>query len=166
MERVLILGCSGSGKSTLARAISARTGLPLVHLDQLWWKPGWENRTPEEFDALLAAELQGDKWIMDGNYDRTLPRRLERCDGVLYLDCARLLCLWRVLKRTVRHWGRSRADMPQGCPERVDGAFLRYIWTFQKIQRPRTLAALEGCGKPVYLLRNRRDCARFLEEHF
>ena len=54
MEKILIIGCSGSGKSTLAVALGEKLGLPVVHLDQLWWKEGWRNVTREEFDSRLA----------------------------------------------------------------------------------------------------------------
>lgn len=86
MRRVLVIGCPGTGKSTLTRALAETLGLPAVYLDRLWWKSGWINRTRAEFDARLDAALAGDAWVMDGNYLRTLPRRLERCDAVLFLD--------------------------------------------------------------------------------
>ena len=86
MRRVLVIGCPGAGKSTLTRALAETLGLPAVYLDRLWWKSGWINRTRAEFDARLDAALAGAAWVMDGNYLRTLPRRLERCDAVLFLD--------------------------------------------------------------------------------
>lgn len=81
MRRVLVIGCPGAGKSTLTRALAETLGLPAVYLDRLWWKSGWINRTRAEFDARLDAALAGDAWVMDGNYLRTLPRRLELLDG-------------------------------------------------------------------------------------
>ena len=99
MRRVLVIGCPGAGKSTLTRALAETLGLPAVYLDRLWWKSGWINRTRAEFDARLDAALAGDAWVMDGNYLRTLPRRLERCDAVLFLDYPRRLCLFRALRR-------------------------------------------------------------------
>ena len=89
MERILIIGCSGSGKSTLARALKEKLGLPVVHLDQLWWKPGWKNVTVEEFDSRLAMALNMDRWIIDGNYSRTMEARLAKCDTIIYLDFSR-----------------------------------------------------------------------------
>ena len=92
MQRILIIGCGGSGKSTLARELGSRTGLPVMHLDQIWWKPGsWEHLSQEEFDEQLETLLNQPQWIMDGNFDRTLEKRLEKCDTVLYLDYNRLV---------------------------------------------------------------------------
>ena len=86
MQRIMIIGCPGSGKSTLARALGERLDLPVVHLDRLWWKPGWENVTQEEFDQRLGNALKLEQWIIDGNFSRTVETRLEKCDTVIYLD--------------------------------------------------------------------------------
>ena len=93
MEKILIIGCSGSGKSTLAVALGEKLGLPVVHLDQLWWKEGWRNVTREEFDSRLAMAMNMDGWIIDGNYSRTMEMRLAKCDTVIYLDFGRWACL-------------------------------------------------------------------------
>ena len=93
MERILIIGCSGSGKSRLARILGKELGLPVVHLDQLWWQADWQNVTVEEFDSRLAMALSMDRWIIDGNYSRTMEARLSRCDTVIYLDFSRCVCL-------------------------------------------------------------------------
>ena len=93
MERILIIGCSGSGKSTLARALGEKIGLPVIHLDQLWWQTGWQNVTMAEFDSRLAMALNMDQWIIDGNYSRTMEARLTKCDTVIYLDFGRWECL-------------------------------------------------------------------------
>ena len=93
MERIIIIGCSGAGKSTLALALKEKLGLPVVHLDQLWWQEGWQHVTREEFDARLDMALQMDRWIIDGNYSRTMEARLAKCDTILYLDFNRWECL-------------------------------------------------------------------------
>lgn len=131
-QRILIIGCPGSGKSTLARRLGEKTGLPVVHLDALYWLPGWAERSKEDFDARLQRELEKPCWIIDGNYTRTLPMRLERCDAVIWLDYDRLSCLTGVLKRVFTHLGRVRPDMGAGCPERFNADFLRYVWSFRK----------------------------------
>ena len=93
MERIMIIGCGGSGKSTLARELGEKLKLPVVHLDKLFWTPGWVPVSREEFDKRHLAALERDKWIIDGNFDRTIPARLQYCDTVLYLDYSRFACV-------------------------------------------------------------------------
>lgn len=162
MRRVLVLGCPGAGKSTLARSLGEALSLPVVHLDKLWWKSGWINRTEGEFDALLDAVLLGEEWVIDGNYLRTLPRRLERCDAVVLLDYPRRVCLLRALRRILSWRGRTRPDMAADCPERLDGEFVRWIWEFHRTQRPQVLELLDGWTGEKHVFRSPKDCARFL----
>ena len=162
MRRVLVLGCPGAGKSTLARSLGEALSLPVVHLDKLWWKSGWINRTEGEFDALLDAVLLGEEWVIDGNYLRTLPRRLERCDAVVLLDYPRRVCLLRALRRILTWRGRTRPDMAADCPERLDGEFVRWIWELHRTQRPQVLELLDGWTGEKHVFRSPKDCARFL----
>ena len=164
MRRVLVLGCPGAGKSTLARSLGEALSLPVVHLDKLWWKSGWVNRTEGEFDALLDAVLLGEEWVIDGNYLRTLPRRLERCDAVVLLDYPRRVCLFRALRRILSWRGRPRPDMAADCPERLDGEFVRWIWEFHRTQRPRVLELLDGWKGEAHIFRSPAQCAAFLAQ--
>ena len=162
MRRVLVLGCPGAGKSTLARSLGEALSLPVVHLDKLWWKSGWINRTEGEFDALLDAVLLGEEWVIDGNYLRALPRRLERCDAVVLLDYPRRVCLLRALRRILTWRGRTRPDMAADCPERLDGEFVRWIWDFHRTQRPQVLELLDGWTGELRVFRSPLACAGFL----
>ena len=156
-QRILLIGCGGSGKSTLARRLGEATGLPVVHLDQLYWKPGWQPVSREEFDSLLTRELEKPAWIMDGNFNRTIPMRLERCEAVIYLDLPRLVCLMSVIRRVLSNLGRTRPDMGEGCPERFDFSFLKWVWNFNREKREKYLSLLNNCGKTVYRIRSRKE---------
>lgn len=135
MQRIIVIGCCGAGKSTLALEVAKRLALPLHHLDRLFWRPNWEESAPEEFRARQEAILGEPSWIIDGNYGSTLHLRLEACDTVIYLDLPLRICLWRVLKRSL--FRQTRPDMADGCVERFDLAFYRYVLNFPRDHRPR-----------------------------
>lgn len=164
MERILILGCGGSGKSTLARRLGEQLDMPVIHLDKLWWLPGWVERDREDFDRLLEAELVKPRWIMDGNFTRTIQTRMERCDTVIYLDYSRLACVLGVIKRIITTYGTVRPDMGAGCPERIDGEFLKWVWDFKKHSHPKIMHILSQYPDvKVHIFKNRRQLNRFLK---
>lgn len=162
-QRILVIGCCGSGKTTLSVKLGHLSGLPVVHLDKLFWKPGWVQSTREEFLAALQTELEKPAWIMDGNFNGSLPRRLEYCDKVVYLDYPRLVSLWGVITRVLKFYGKTRPDMGEGCPDRFDWSFLKYTWNFEKAQGRENKEIVKRSGKPVVWLRSRRDAGKFLE---
>ena len=163
MDRIMIIGCGGSGKSTLARQLGQKLGLPVVHLDKLFWTPGWVSVSQEEFDRLHETALAEEKWIMDGNFDRTIPRRLQRCDTVIYLDFSRWQCLLGMCQRVLGSYGKNRPDMANGCPERFDWEFVKFIWNFNAQNRVRnyTWIAKSRHAKAI-VLKNRRQVKAFL----
>ena len=166
MERVIIIGCGGAGKSTLARKLGEKTGLPVVHLDQIWWAPGhWQHMEKEEFDRRLLEEMEKPQWIMDGNYNRTMELRLDRCDTVLYLDMPRAVCLKNWIGRVIKNWGHARADMAEGCAEWFDPEMAAWIWKFNKQNRARYHELLKNLkGVQVHIFHSRREVNRFLEK--
>ena len=164
MERILIIGCGGAGKSTLARRLGEKLGLPVIHLDKLFWKPGWVESSREEIDEKIHRELQKTQWIIDGNYNRTIPERIKYCDTVIYLDFSRWACLGGVCKRVLTTYGKVRPDMGEGCPERFDLDFLKWIWNFNKKNRERYYGMLNDAeGIQTIVLKNRRMVKRFLQ---
>ena len=164
MERILIIGCGGAGKSTLARQLGEKLKLPVVHLDKLYWKPGWVQESREEFDRKLALELEKSKWIIDGNFNRTMPQRLQKCDTILYLDFSRWACLRGVIKRILTTYGTVRPDMGEGCPERFDLEFLCWVWNYNKNNRERNYQLLnEAAHAQKIVLKNRRAVKAFLK---
>jgi adenylate kinase family enzyme len=164
LKRVLVIGTGGSGKTTVARHLAERTGLPLIHLDALYWRAGWEPTPPDEWLTKVRQIVQGKTWIIDGNYGGTLDVRLEACDTVVFLDLPRVVCLWRVLKRWARYLGRERPDAAPGCRERLSWDFVTWIWTYPRRRRPdilRRLTALPD-SKRVIVLSSARAVSAFL----
>jgi adenylate kinase family enzyme len=168
MRRVVIVGTAGSGKSALARSLGRRLGLPVVHLDALYWQPGWRPVTREAFRQRLAEAMAGDAWITDGNYAVwTFDLRLPRADLVVWVERPRVRCMVRVLRRAIgSHFGDGE-DLAAGCKERFDRRFLdrlRYIANFDWVNRPRIEEerAKYGPEVPLVVLRSDAEIARFV----
>lgn len=159
MKRIAIMGCSGSGKSTLARKLGDRLGLPVHHLDALYWQPGWVDGDYETFTPQVQQILAGESWIVDGGYSKADPEELRytRVDALVLFDRSVWLCLWRVIKRVVLHHGRTRPDMGEGCPEKVDFEFLHYIWNYRRNSWPHILERAARHQTPVIFVRNDPD---------
>jgi len=131
----MIIGGPGSGKSTLARAMGERLGLTVTHIDQLQFEPGWVETNSETRDAQLREVIARPSWIIDGNYFSTIDDRMARADTLIWLDIPIWRRLWRVARRTLRYYGQSRPDLPEGCPERFSLEFIHYILSSNKRQR-------------------------------
>lgn len=167
MQRIVILGNAGSGKSTLARRLGERLGLSVVHLDTLFWEPDWTEPDAEEFRERVREAVMPDAWICEGNYSRrTFDLRLPRADLIIWLDTPRLTCLIRVFIRSVMN--RPRPDLPAGCTEKLNRAFLTFlgfVWTFDRTYRPGIEAVRLATAPeiPVLHLRDKRQIAAFVE---
>ncbi len=163
MLRIVILGNAGSGKSTLARRLGERLNLRVVHLDTLFWEPGWREPEDNAFRTRVSAAVAGDRWVCEGNYSRRIfDLRLPRADMVIWLDTPRVICAGRVALRSAL--GRPRPDLPVGCYERLDTEFLRFVWNFDRKTRPRIEAERQVWGPlvPVTRLRGRSQISAFL----
>ncbi len=171
-KRVLVIGCSGSGKSTLARQMAGRLGLPYVSMDrEIYWLPGWQARPRAEARARLLDVVAQDRWVLDGTSPGTLPLRLPRTHLVLWLRPPRWVSLYGVISRWLRYRGRSRPEMADGCPEKIDREFLTYVWNFEKTESPEIEENLAAFGPdvPVLVLKsraaNRQLLARLERDH-
>ncbi|MBM2825986.1 MAG: family ATPase [Dehalococcoidia bacterium] len=166
MKRVLVIGSGGAGKSTLARQLGALLGIEVIHLDSLFWKPGWVETPKTEWLSTVEELAKREAWIMDGNYSATLAPRLAAADAVVLMNFPRRICLWRVVKRRFQYIGRSRPDMAPGCPERLDWSFLKWIWTYPTRSRPRVREMIDQYSdvRTVIELRTPLEVSQFLRD--
>ena len=167
MEKILIIGNAGAGKTTFAKMLAQRLELPLVHMDRLFWRGNWEHVSRDEFDTLLQAELVKPRWIIDGNFNRTLPHRLSYCDTVFFFDLPTWVCLWGATKRVLTSYGKTRDDMGGSCPERFDARkweLYRNILTFRKQHQKNYYALLkEITHAKVVIFKSRRQARLYLK---
>jgi adenylate kinase family enzyme len=160
-----VIGPLGAGKSTLAAELGRRLGVPVHHLDRLYWGDTW-TRTPEaEWHAMLDRLVDGDAWVIDGNFTSSLPQRLAAADTVVYLDVPRLTSAIRATRRRIEHRWRRAPGMPGGSRPMFDAQLFRWIWKFPRDGRPQLLELLAqpSVAPKSLILRSRRDVRRFIE---
>lgn len=165
MQRVMIIGQPGAGKSTLARMIGSKTGLPVVHVDLIHWQPGWIERDKPEKIRLAMIEQEKETWIFEGGLGATKEHRLERCDTLINLDFPLWLRAWRVFKRTVTYYGKTRPDLPDGCPEQFSFEFWKWIWNTSAKNREANLRWMAKAAPDVAVhhLRSLRDVRAYID---
>lgn len=158
MKRVIVIGCPGSGKSVFAKALHQKTGIPLFHLDNLYWNADQTTVDRDVFMQRLEDVLEKPEWIIDGNYLSTMEWRLQHCDTVFFLDIAAEVCIDGVKSRM----GKPRSDLPW-IETQEDAEFMAFIRNFSKESRPEILALLaQHSDKAVHIFHNRRDADAFL----
>ena len=165
-RRIVVTGLAGSGKSTLSVALAAKTGLPLVHLDLQFWKPGWVAPSEAEFREKQRVVLAGDEWIADGNYLETLDLRLELADTVVLLDTP----WWRCAGRAFLRGFRMPGELPEGCDYshwqrlRDEWQLVFRIWQSRtEPEREREIISERGQHVTLHVLRSKRAVREFLE---
>lgn len=161
MRKMIVVGCPGSGKSTFSRALHSLTGIPLVHLDMLFWN---EDRTTVEKDVFLerlSQVLRTDRWIIDGNYASTMELRMEACDTVIFLDYPLEICLQGIKDRK----GKPRSDLPWIEPAEDDEEFLEFVRNYNTQNRPQVLSLLNKYShKNILTFTNRAQARTFLAQ--
>lgn len=167
-RHVLVTGMAGSGKSTFSRALSAKTGLPVIHLDVHFWKPGWVAPSDGEWREKQRSLLAGDAWIVDGNYHETLDLRLERAETVVFLDTPWWVCVARAFARGLRKPG---GELPEGCDDslwrrlRDEWRLVFVIWRNRRSEPERDLAIISEHAQhaALHVLGSKRAATEFLD---
>ena len=163
IKKVIVVGCSGSGKSVFSRSFASLTGLPLYHLDNIWWREDGTNISREEFDAHLSKILAEEEWIIDGNYKRTMERRMAACDTVVFFDLPLEVCIEGIKERR----GKPRPDMPwKGAGDSDDPEFMEFVRSFNQEHRPHVVELLEKYkDKNIVIFKSREESERFLKDY-
>ena len=158
-EKIIILGSSGSGKSTFAKSLQQKTGLPLIHLDNVWWKPDRTHIPRDEFDRRLEALLAGDEWIIEGDYSRTWEFRIRACDTVVFLDYPEELCLRGITERV----GQARPDIPW-TEKSLDPELVDLVRRYRGEKRPALLGLFgKYPEKDLIVFYSRQEADKWLE---
>lgn len=167
MKRVLVLGICGAGKSTLAKVLGHRLNLPVIHLDQHFWKPGWVESNKDEWSQKVDQLIKAPTWIMEGHYSSSFDKRFPLADTIIILNYNRFLALYRVTKRILQNYKKTRDDMAKDCPERFDWEFYKYMWNFNSNQKSNTQKALATFARPdvkVVWLKSPKQTKKFLRD--
>ena len=158
MKKIIVIGCPGSGKSTVSRALHNKTGIPLYHLDMMYWNADKTTVENSVFLERLSAVLEKDKWIIDGNYGSTMELRMAACDTVIFLDYPLDVCLDGIRERR----GKPRSDMPWIETEE-DAEFIEFIKNYNEQQKPKVLELLEKYrDKNIIIFKSREQADAFL----
>ncbi|MGH1283966.1 DNA topology modulation protein [Bacillus toyonensis] len=167
MKKIILIGSGGSGKSTLAKQLGNKLNIKVHHLDALFWKANWEGVPREEQRKVQKNLIKEEKWIIDGNYGRTMDLRLNAADTIIFLDIHRTICVYRAFKRIVQYRNKTRPDMGAGCEERLDLQFFKWIWEYPNKKKPAILKRLDQLskGKEVIILKSPNKVKRFLKKY-
>ena len=158
MKKVIVIGCPGSGKSTFARALGQKTGISVCHLDMLFWNADKTTVEKEVFLERLGAVMEGEEWILDGNFSSTMDMRMAACDTVIFLDYQTDICLDGVRARR----GKVRVDIPWIETEE-DAEFTEFIKSFAQKRRPQILELIEKYrDKEIHIFKSREEADIFI----
>lgn len=161
MRKIIVIGCPGSGKSTFSRGLHSKTGIPLYHLDMMYWNA--DKTTVEKcvFLKRLSDALAKDMWIIDGNYSSTMELRMQKCDTVIFLDYSLDICLDGIRERK----GKPRSDMPWVEQEQYDEEFIGFIKKYNSQSRPQVMELLDKYSyKNIFVFSNRDEANKFLSQ--
>lgn len=161
--RIALIGNAGSGKTTLGFQLHEKLHIPLYHLDQYYWNPGWQRVDADTFTKTHHDLCDKESWIIDGVGQRVMQYRLERADVIIFLDIPTYVCLWRVIKRSLFSLGKVTPGNPEGCKQQLFTLkfldFLRWVSNFNKNYRPGTMAMLNEIKnqKQVHVVKSTKE---------
>lgn len=162
MEKILIIGCPGAGKTTFANSLGAALHIPVHHLDKHFWKEGRKPTPQGEFRRIQNGSMREDRWILDGNFTKSIDNRIAGADTIIVFDFPRVINLWRTLKRFFQYVGSVRPDMGGGNKEALKWMHIKFIITFPR-KEFLAKALLFSRDKKVIVLHSPNEASQFLE---
>ena len=161
MKKILIIGNCGVGKTTFSKKLAHKLKIPLIHLDQHYWKPNWERPSAEEWTHTVVSLTKGKAWIIEGNYKSSLHIRIPACDTIIFLDYPRVFALWRAIKRYLQSMYQQRPEINNNR-EKIDLPFLKWILTYP---RKEMLLEIEKYTKKqkLIVIKSPKELAAFLK---
>jgi adenylate kinase family enzyme len=164
MKKIIIIGSGGAGKSTLAIKLGDILKLPVYHLDNYFWLPGWLQRNRADFNQIVKQLISKNTWIIDGNFQNTMPLRIEACDTVIFLDYSRFTCFLGAVRRYFRNKGESSPGMTQGCNEKLEWEYYKWLWKYPKKRKLiYDLLDIHKDKKKFLVFKNRKESDLFLK---
>lgn len=172
IKRIAIIGNCGSGKSILANKLHKITNLPVYHLDQYYWGPNWQRPNIDEYKIIHDNLCDKEEWIIDGMSLRFADYRIKRADIIIYLDIPRYICIFNVIKRAFKYYGKETPSSAQNCPERFNWEFikfLKFVWDFPKRQSKHNILLNKflkqhANSKKIYILKSKKQIEDFLNK--
>ena len=160
-RKIIVLGCPGSGKSSFSLQLHERTGLPLIHLDNIWWKQDRTHISRDEFDGQLESLMKADEWILDGDYSRTYEPRIRTCDTVFFLDYDEEECMEGIRRRV----GKERPDIPW-IEYKLDPELVSLVQRYREENRPVLLELFEKYpDRQLFIFSSRLEADIWLKEN-
>lgn len=163
-NKIILVGSGGSGKSTLAKQLGEIAGLPVIHLDNEYWQPGWTETPKSEWIEKQKQFIKGEKWIIDGNYGGTMEMRFEAADFIIFLDINRFICILSAAKRT----RKKRSDLPDYLTEpkifsKDFFQFAKWIWGYPTTGKKKVMNMHEKYpDKPFLVIKSRCEIKRLM----
>ncbi len=162
MKKIIVIGCPGAGKSFFSRELCKLTDIPVTHLDNIYWNKDRTHVSKDIFISGLRKVLDGDAWIIDGNYNSTMELRMSLCDTVFFFDLPTEVCLEGIKSRR----GKPRSDLPWIEPEEeIDPDFILFVERYNTDTRPGVVELLEKYyQKNIIVFSSRKESQEYLNK--
>jgi len=167
IKRIAVVGNAGSGKSTVGRKLHQLLHLPLYHLEQYFWKAGWVHPDRDAYKIIHHELCDRNEWMIEGINVSLWDHRMSQAQAIVILKIPCLLCMWRIIKRTILYYAAETPASPPGCHERISPEFfkfLKWMWDFEAKYNAKGTELIEqyGATKQIYVLHLQKEIDAFI----